>query len=92
MSIRSRIVLSSRDVEATRYGDLAPSARYGRAHSVAGGAPAWERSFPKCAALGSDWVLDVLDDLSAYADDRQLTAFAARLAGVRAEIRSLLRF
>ncbi len=43
----------------------------------------WERSFPDGSVSGLKWVLDVLDDLIGYADDRGEELLKAELAQAR---------
>lgn len=50
----------------------------------------WERSFPDGSVKGLTWVLDVLDDLAAFADDRGETALKAELEQTRTRAAALL--
>jgi hypothetical protein len=50
----------------------------------------WERSFPDGSVKGLSWILDVLDDLAAFADHRGETALKAELEQARSRASDLL--
>ena len=52
----------------------------------------WERSFPKATIEGYMWMLDVLEDLIAFANDRELIRIGADLQEARDKVRSKLLY
>jgi hypothetical protein len=52
----------------------------------------WERSFPKVTIEGCMWMLDVLEDLIAFANDRELVRIGADLQEARDKVRNKLLF
>lgn len=54
-------------------------------------AASWENSFPAGSISGSDWILDVLDDLIAYCAANKLETPAIDLIQARTRIERTLR-
>ena len=52
----------------------------------------WERSFPQATIEGCMWMLDVLEDLIAFANDRELVRIGADLQEARDKVRSKLLY
>lgn len=52
----------------------------------------WERSFPKVTVEGCMWMLDVLEDLIAFANDRELVRISVDLQEARDKVRSKLLY
>ena len=52
----------------------------------------WHRSYPPSSVSGTGWMLDALDDLAAFARDRNLPEIADRVQEARREITPYLEY
>lgn len=50
----------------------------------------WERSFPHTTFDGTDWIIDVLDDLAAFSAHQGLTQVEKELCCTKVRVASLL--
>ena len=62
----------------------------GDGRSGRGSGRSWERSFPEGSVEGTGWMLDVLDDLIAYARHHGHPALALELVQARQKVSLLL--